>query len=109
VTAEDGQMISSSIEELLHNEDVGKFFAPGLNILTEAEILTPGNERYRPDRIVFEAGKNIVIDFKTGVAREDDKTQVRNYAQLLTGINGKPCELYLVYLQKELRVERVDN
>ena len=109
ITDADAGKIREYLDKLMQNHEFSRFFGPGLHVLTEAEILTPDNNVYRPDRIIFEKEHNIVIDFKTGAAREDHKTQVRNYARLLTEINGKPCELYLVYLQKQPRVERLDN
>ena len=103
----EAEKINKYINELLDHPDFKKFFQPGLHVLTEAEILTPANEVYRPDRIIFEKEKNIVIDFKTGAETDSHKTQISNYADLLTGINGKPCEKYLVYLRKELLFEKV--
>jgi len=109
ITEADAAKIREYLDGLMLNPEFNRFFGPGLEVLTEAEILTPDNNVYRPDRIIFEKEKNIVIDFKTGAEKESHITQINNYADLLTEINSKPSEKYLVYLQKEPRVERVDS
>ncbi|HNW88728.1 MAG TPA: UvrD-helicase domain-containing protein [Bacteroidales bacterium] len=103
----DAEKINKYLDELMTKPEFKKFFEPGLNVLTEAEILTPAHEVYRPDRIIFEKDKNFIIDFKTGAVKETHKTQITNYADLLVEINGKPVEKYLIYLREDVSIVKV--
>jgi len=107
ITNADAEKIRKYLDELMADPEFNKFFGPGLNVLTEAEILTPDNNVYRPDRIILEKEINTVIDFKTGAEKESHNTQVNNYADLLTEINGKPCEKYLIYLHEKVQIVKV--
>ncbi|HOH83708.1 MAG TPA: 3'-5' exonuclease, partial [Bacteroidales bacterium] len=108
ISQADAEKITKYIEQLMANPHFKSFFEPGLPVLTEAEILTPGNKVYRPDRILFEKDKNVVVDFKTGVQKDDHKTQIDNYAAILTEINNKPTEKFLIYLHEEPLIIKVD-
>ncbi len=102
--AEDVAKIQELISKVMAKPEIAAFFVPGLKVVTEAEILTPENTVYRPDRIIFEAEKNIVIDFKTGSEEDKHKEQVKNYASLLTSINNKQTEKFLLYLNEEIKL-----
>jgi len=107
LTLDNAEQVRNFVKAQMLNPEFSRFFENGLEVLTEAEILTPENELYRPDRVIFEKDKNIVVDFKTGVEKDVHKTQIGNYADIITEINKKPSEKYLVYLQKELRVIKI--
>lgn len=107
VNPNEKEKIRQYLDECLTDPDIGAFFEKGLKILTEAEILTPENKLYRPDRIIFGEQKNIVIDFKTGAEKEEHKTQICNYADLVSEISGKPAEKYLVYLHEKVKIVKI--
>ncbi len=109
ISETDAEKITKYINQLMVNHHFKSFFEPGLSVLTEAEILTPANKVYRPDRIIFDREKNIVLDFKTGSKKEEHITQINNYGELLTEITGRPSEKYLVYLHEVLQIEKVNN
>jgi len=66
VKADEADEIRGKIRSFLENPESGKYFNPGLNVKTEAEILLPDGKTIRPDRIILEGPKATVIDFKTG-------------------------------------------
>ena len=108
ISQADAEKITEYIELLMATPHFKSFFEPGLSVLTEQEILTPGNKVYRPDRILLEEHKNVVVDFKTGTQKDEHKTQVENYAALLTEINNKPTEKYLIYLHEKPLIIKVE-
>ncbi|MEI6124059.1 MAG: UvrD-helicase domain-containing protein [Bacteroidota bacterium] len=104
---QDSLKIRELLATVFAKPEIAAFFAPRLHVLTEAEILTPDNRIYRPDRVIFGHDKNTVIDFKTGAEEEKHREQLANYATLLTEINGKPTEKYLLYLHGEVNLVKV--
>jgi CRISPR/Cas system-associated exonuclease Cas4 (RecB family) len=67
-------------------------------VLNEAVILTHGAKLYRPDRVVINSRKAIVIDYKFGEAeKESHVKQVKNYMQLITEM-GYDVSGYLSYI-----------
>lgn len=99
--------IREYIENMLKDKSIQFFFRPGIHVLNESEILTTEGHIYRPDRIIIEENKNIIIDYKTGKPLEEHKTQVKTYAGLLTEINKNPSSGYLIYLDNPVSLIEV--
>lgn len=107
VNEREADEIKNYVNEMFSDTEISQFFSPGLDVRTEADIITPENKLYRPDRVIFEKDRSIVIDFKTGAEQDKHKTQILNYAALLSDINGKSCDKYLIYLQEKARLVKV--
>jgi len=90
--------VQRQAERLLSDPLVAPFFQPGLEIRTEAEILTPDGTSWRPDRVILEPEKTILIDFKTGQPYPSHREQINRYADLLAGMGYQHLEKYLIYL-----------
>lgn len=74
------------------------WFSGAYRVLREQDILSPGGEVYRPDRVMIRDGHAIVIDYKFGERRSKSHIeQVRNYMALL-GQMGYSTSGYLVYV-----------
>ena len=86
------------IREFLDRPDVRAYFRPGVRLRNEAEIIAPGGDVFRPDRIVEVANGLSVIDFKTGAPSESHRGQVRHYVDLLKGMTSKPVHGVVLYL-----------
>lgn len=67
-----------------------------------------GGDVLRPDRISRKGECWAIVDYKTGVEKEDHKKQIRRYADLLLG-EGKPAKAFLVYIGEEIKVVRVEQ
>lgn len=97
LTEEDEIHLAQFLNELLNRSDVKPYFAEGLNVKTEAEILLNDGRRLRPDRIVIEGKKASVIDFKTGKAMPEHEEQLEKYAKTLMRMGFEKVEKKLVY------------
>ncbi|HRY98419.1 MAG TPA: UvrD-helicase domain-containing protein [Bacteroidales bacterium] len=78
-----------------HFRGVGK-------VLNEAEILLPEGRSVRPDRVVIYEGSTVLIDYKTGVYREEHELQVKRYADLLRAMGYPRVQAILAYLPDAL-------
>ena len=94
--------------KLLVHPIAGAFFKQGIEVKNESEVLMPDGKSYRPDRVVFDGKKAIVIDFKTGKPSPYYQTQITNYAAILEKMGYVAIEKYLIYVDEEVTVEQVN-
>ncbi len=94
-------------EEVFKDPDIRSWFAPGLNVKTETDLLTPKGHTLRPDRVVLQGEQATVIDHKTGIPREKHEEQLRTYGKHLKGMGYSEVKQYLLYFDEEQLVEVV--
>jgi len=83
----------------LDNPIVSQWFAPGLQVKTEAKILLPDGSIARPDRIVFDNEQVQVIDYKFGeLESEKYRHQVLRYMDCLRMMGFTKVKGYLWYV-----------
>ncbi len=106
-----GQFLDTAEEqplrEIVEHPDVADWFEDHWIVENEVGILLPGGDYKRIDRINHKKDETVVIDFKTGLPKAKDKTQVKEYMKILDemgypGVKGK-----LIYLN-EIQVMDVD-
>lgn len=78
-----------------------EWFRKGLKIYNECTILSLDNKNKvkenRPDRVIWDGGKMIIIDFKTGAKSDSYQRQIERYADLLKKM-GYETETHLWYI-----------
>ena len=79
------------------------WFSPEVRVRSEASILVPGGDEYRPDRVVlFPNGSVAVIDYKFGKPEDKYRRQVGRYVKLYEQMGYKKVEGYIWYLEDNL-------
>ena len=94
--------------KLLAHPVAGSFFKSGIEVKNEAELLMPDGKSYRPDRVIIDGNKAVVIDFKTGKPSPYYQAQITNYAAILTEMGYEDIQKYLIYVDEEATVEQVN-
>ncbi len=107
IKTEDRTKIADYIHQIVNHSVLGAFYADGLNVANETDIIDSFGQFHRPDRLVFFNDKTIVIDYKTGKSNEKNKKQIKAYAELLAQMDFPKPESYLVYLQDQVEVHHV--
>ena len=77
------KLIDLAREKIKEHEE---WFKPGLKTFNECTILSLENGKiveHRPDRVIQNGNKMIIIDYKTGERRPEHDTQMQGYAKLL--------------------------
>jgi len=98
INGAEAEKVSEMLEKFWQLPLTGEWFAETNTVLNEAVILTPDAKLYRPDRVVINGRKAIVIDYKFGEAENESYLkQVRNYMQLISEM-GYEVEGYLSYV-----------
>ena len=90
------------LQQLLQRENHNDWFAGNYQLLTEQDILVPSAKLQRPDRIMIQGNKAVVIDYKFGhIQRKSHYEQLRTYMALLSQM-GYTTEGYIVYNQLQI-------
>lgn len=97
--------IERALSECLSQEGAREWFTPDWHVLNERTILTTdsqGNpQRWRPDRVITNNRRTLVIDYKTGFPRPEHREQVRTYMQLLSRMGYPHVEGRLWYISSK--------
>jgi ATP-dependent exoDNAse (exonuclease V) beta subunit len=80
------------------NEIQESWFGSDWEILTEAEIILPGGQTRRPDRVMVKDGATLVVDYKFGEQElPSHRDQVTRYCELLSQMGYTGVKGYLWY------------
>jgi len=111
INTTEAEKVREMLDKFWQQPETEVWFSEENKILNEAVIITPGAKLYRPDRVVINGNKAIVVDYKFGEAeKESYMKQVRNYMQLIAEM-GYEVEGFLSYitLGRTLKVDLIDN
>lgn len=112
ISIEEVDGLKEQLNDVMNLPEIKRYFTKGigLRVFNEKEVLLGGMEglqTLRPDRIVFDGDKLIIMDYKTGA--EDiakHKIQLRGYAFQFQEMGYTKQELYIIYTEgpKAVRV-----
>lgn len=93
------EIVKNQIYNIIRQPIAADWFSGKYKILNEQEILTP-DIIYRPDRIMIDGEKAIVVDFKTGKRNDSAyKKQVEQYKHILQKTGFNHVDGFIWYLQ----------
>jgi ATP-dependent exoDNAse (exonuclease V) beta subunit len=93
------KQILSVSKQLINHPNLEKYFLNNNPVVCEKEILVDKGKSIRPDRIVFNENKQIVIiDYKTGERSNKDENQIKKYRQILSKMGYKVNKTVLIYV-----------
>lgn len=98
ITEENEDEFISELLDILKNSEIKHWFSRDYEIKTESEVILPDGKIYKPDRVLLKDKKAIVIDYKTGKQRKEHKTQIAQYAEVLSEMGYEEIEKYLFYV-----------
>jgi ATP-dependent exoDNAse (exonuclease V) beta subunit len=102
-TEAESNSIENLISNALSNPLAKEWFGGRYKLYNECTILQNGGEgNYRPDRVMVDGDKAIVVDFKFGTARPEYHAQVQKYMSLLVRMGYKSVTGYLWYIYKNI-------
>ncbi|MPN46117.1 hypothetical protein SDC9_193700 [bioreactor metagenome] len=100
------QGVTEHLSSLLAGVRERHWFDSTFKIYNELEILNPGGDVSRPDRVLLDKDRAIVIDFKFGdVKKKSHISQVARYVKQVEKISGTPVQGYLWYLENNEVIE----
>lgn len=92
---------SKTLSHIIDHPELQQFFSWNPGLLCEPDILMPGGETLRPDRVLLSENKTEVAEFKTGLQRPTHKTQLLEYMDTIKRVYPHETKGYLVYADEE--------
>ena len=93
------------LTEVVDHPLLKSFFSAAYTVWNERDILIPDSENIRPDRLMENEHELILIDYKTGKPKKEDRQQIEHYKQVVSQVfTGKEIKTYLVYIQEGKKV-----
>ncbi len=105
-TEEERVVLAVELKKMMEHSVVSGWFGKEWEVRTEVPVLIPGGKQSRIDRVMIGRKNTVIIDYKTGEKKEQDRRQVEGYAGLLTQMGYPNVQGYLLYLE-ELEVVEV--
>ena len=99
-TEEERVVLSEALNKMLDHEVVSSWFGKEWEVRNEVPVLIPGGRQSRIDRVMFGKKNTVIIDYKTGAKKDQDRKQVEGYAGLLTQMGYPNVQGYLLYLEE---------
>jgi len=81
------------------------FFSDAYTVWNERDILIPDSENIRPDRLMENEHEMVLIDYKTGKPKNEDRQQIEHYKNVVSQVfKYKKVKTYLIYIQAEKKI-----
>ena len=107
IEADERDELIEKINDIFEIAQVRKWFEPGLQVFTEAPVITDAGV-LRPDRVVIDEDRVIIIDFKTGMKSDSHSKQLITYMDAMTAMGHQNVDAFLLYLEQE-EIEKVER
>lgn len=99
ISPEEKPDLLAKLDKIFENNQIKNWFSDEWTVKTEAEIILTNGKTARPDRVISNNEKTIVIDYKFGEQEEEKHhQQVKGYMDLLKQMENKEVEGYLWYV-----------
>lgn len=105
--------VTDMIRKRIESKQVAEWFSDRWTLYNECSILSVEDGKvveHRPDRVMKDQERTIVVDFKFGKPKDEHLSQVRQYMQLLEGMDGHNVVegfLWYVYPNKIVKVPAI--
>ncbi|MCC7159124.1 MAG: UvrD-helicase domain-containing protein, partial [Ignavibacteria bacterium] len=106
ITVEQKDKLYEELKIIFSIEKVRSWFSPKFIIMNERDIILPGGNIYRPDKVIIDEDKAIVVDYKTGSRKNEHTDQIKMYGKILEDMGFKVIEMNLFYVN-DLKIETV--
>ncbi|MBE2217444.1 MAG: UvrD-helicase domain-containing protein [Ignavibacteria bacterium] len=103
--AEQKSSLVAELKKIIRSPEIKEWFSEKAETFNERDIIQPGGEIYRPDKVVIKQNSASIIDFKTGGEVTEHNVQVKNYVSLLQSMGYKDVKGYLFYVNELKAVE----
>jgi len=97
----DREGVAALVKTVIDHKKMKGYFKPGLRVKNEEEILLGNGKIIRPDRLIFEGKKVVVIDYKTGRIISDHKKQIEKYKEALQKMGYEEIVCVLAYVNDD--------
>ncbi|MDD2344523.1 MAG: UvrD-helicase domain-containing protein [Bacteroidales bacterium] len=93
--------LSELVVQTCENPMLKDYFKEGIKVYNEKSIMDSSGEIFRPDRLIIDKNRAVIIDFKTGIPKEIHQEQVLNYKNLLLETGIEEIRSFVVYVNDD--------
>lgn len=93
------------ITAIVNHNQLKPYFNSNLTIYNEKDIITAHGEIVRPDRIIIDQNKAVILDYKTGAEDQKHKEQLNAYQKVLEDMNFEVIKKILVYINNDIQIK----
>ncbi|MDR2410928.1 MAG: UvrD-helicase domain-containing protein [Bacteroidales bacterium] len=105
LTLETKENLLTVIQNIFSSPQASVLFgSPECEIKNEVELINTDGKSFRIDRLQINGDKCTVIDYKTGLARENHHLQIDKYKEILSAIGFEVTNTCLVYIDDAFKV-----
>jgi ATP-dependent helicase/nuclease subunit A len=98
ITQDIRDKLKEEVEGIINIKEAQDWFSGKWEVKSEAEILIPNDKPLRPDRVMIKDGCAVIVDYKTGIEKEDEhRKQLEKYASALSKAGYSSVEKYILY------------
>lgn len=90
------RLLETRLEEV---KDMGWFPDDSSRILNEVELIDSDGSVLRPDRVIVNGGKVVIVDYKFGEHRDSYDRQLKRYADVWSRMGYSDVSAYLWYVR----------
>ena len=98
LSKEETGILEKELVELLSDKQIAYLFSGDVHSWVERDLLIPGGEVFRPDRVSLIDGRITVIEYKTGQPHERHNDQLKNYHDIFHRMGFKEVDAFLIYI-----------
>ena len=103
----DAELLLQRVTSTLDHPLLKEYFTEGSTMKSEAGILMPNGEVFRPDKVFFRQDETIIMEFKTGLPKPEHQKQLHHYGEILHKMGYPGIRKLLVYLDDEIKVNEL--
>jgi ATP-dependent exoDNAse (exonuclease V) beta subunit len=92
--------ILNKANAIFDSPDFREIYNGTLEVLNEQSILISEDETKRPDKVLIKENETIVLDFKTGLPKKSDHSQIQSYCTIFKAMGATNVKGYLFYTLK---------
>ena len=105
INIQEKNKIEESILKIITHPELQQYYSEDVTIYNEREIIFD-HQIVIPDRLVIDQENNVtIIDYKTGVAKEEHRFQLEKYANVLESLQYTIQKKVLIYSNESVLVE----
>lgn len=101
--------ITAIVKGIINHKDLFNYYQPNSKsvVMNEKALVSGSGKIQVPDRVWIAEGKAVIIDYKTGVQKEDYRNQINEYALTYNEMGYEIEKKLLVYIDSKIVVEEV--
>ncbi|WP_299098343.1 exodeoxyribonuclease V subunit beta [uncultured Winogradskyella sp.] len=108
ITTKNSESLKKLVLEVLNHPKLETYYKDDFKTYNERDIITNTGQLLRPDRLnINSKNEAIIIDYKTGDAKESHSYQLNNYEAVLNGMQLHVTQILLVYINDTVEVLEV--